>query len=275
MDKKAEHATEVALTALDKLASLVEAKAGTGGMSPKLAKAIVRELDKVADQLELTMFGEDSLLYRQASILSKTANSSILQELERVKSLRGKFQLEDLKRLSLILDSVDDTLADILGAVGSEDDAEYLLDSKQALSEIGKGLLQVESVLPVSGEGFSEDTVRKVKQRLISLQKANKSLNVELGSMLSKTATVFPSQEAMDAYLKAHPNADKSKHSVDKDDEDTKKLKKDLGAFKDMQKGKEKSDKGKEKRKQDKGQKEDKAQFDKLKNDLESWRDAK
>lgn len=160
MDKKAEHATEAALTALDKLASLVEAKAGTGGMPSKLAKAIVRELDKVADQLELTMFGEESLLYRQASILSKTA-------------------------------------------------------------------------------------------------------------------TVFPSQEAMDAYLKAHPNADKSKHSVDKDDEDTKKLKKDLGAFKDMQKGKEKSDKGKEKRKQDKGQKEDKAQFDKLKNDLESWRDAK
>lgn len=73
----------------------------------------------------------------------------------------------------------------------------------------------------------------------------------------------------MDAYLKAHPNADKSKHSVDKDDEDTKKLKKDLGAFKNLQKGKEKSDKGKEKRKQDK------AQFDKLKNDLESWRDAK
>lgn len=79
MDKKAEHATEAALTALDKLATLVETKAGTGGMSPKLAKAIVRELDKVADQLELTMFGEESLLYRQASILSKTATVSPLR----------------------------------------------------------------------------------------------------------------------------------------------------------------------------------------------------
>lgn len=158
--KKAQQATEAALTGLDRVAKTIESNHKAWGLNPKLASALVHQLDQIADSLEQGMFGEESLLLRQASLLGKTAKT-------------------------------------------------------------------------------------------------------------------FSSQDALDAYLKEHPGADKSKHKVDSDDEDTKKLKKDLKHFQGIQKGQDKSEKAKAKRKDDKDKKDDKAHFEKLKKETEAWRDAK
>lgn len=78
-------------------------------------------------------------------------------------------------------------------------------------------------------------------------------------------AKEFPSQEALQEYLKKHPNADKSKHTVNKDDDDTKKLKENLKNWQGIQKGQEKSKADKEKR-------DEKKDTDKLKKNLEKFK---
>jgi hypothetical protein len=83
----------------------------------------------------------------------------------------------------------------------------------------------------------------------------------------------FTSPEALAEYMKKHPGADKSKHTVV--DADTAKLKKELGDFKKIEKGQAKSEKGKAKRKDEKGKKEDDAHAEKLKKELTDWKDAK
>lgn len=90
---------------------------------------------------------------------------------------------------------------------------------------------------------------------------------------MHRYAKEFSSPEALKEYLRKHPNADKSKHTVV--DEDTARLKKDLKQWQGIEKGQEKSKKQKAERSDAKGRKEDKAEFDKLKKELEDWRDAK
>lgn len=89
----------------------------------------------------------------------------------------------------------------------------------------------------------------------------------------AKRAKAFPSQEALEKYLKEHPNADKSKHHVE--DEETSKLKKDLKDFQKIEKGQEKAKQKREKRKEEKGKKEDDAHAEKLKKELLDWKNAK
>jgi len=87
------------------------------------------------------------------------------------------------------------------------------------------------------------------------------------------TAKEFTSPEALQEYLKKHPKADKSKHTVV--DEDTAKLKKDLKDFKKIEKGQQDAAKKRDKRKQERGKKEDDAHAEKLKKELLDWKNAK
>lgn len=73
VSKKAQQATEAALTGLDRVAKTIESNHKAWGLNPKLASALVHQLDKIADSLEQGMFGEESLLLRQASLLGKTS----------------------------------------------------------------------------------------------------------------------------------------------------------------------------------------------------------
>ena len=67
-----------------------------------------------------------------------------------------------------------------------------------------------------------------LKQGLIKLGTTNPELRPHIRPLLAKLATfdreaiVFPSQHAMDKYLKEHPDADRKNHSVveNKDTED-------------------------------------------------------
>ena len=86
-------------------------------------------------------------------------------------------------------------------------------------------------------------------------------------------AKEFTSPEALAEYMKKHPGADKSKHTVV--EPETAKLKKDLKDFKKIEKGQQKSEKGKAERKEEKGKKEDDAHAEKLKKELTDWKDAK
>lgn len=54
---------------LDKIAAEIQANHESWGMSFDTAKSLVNHLDKVADDLEVSVYGEESLLRRQASIL--------------------------------------------------------------------------------------------------------------------------------------------------------------------------------------------------------------
>lgn len=82
-------------------------------------------------------------------------------------------------------------------------------------------------------------------------------------------AKTFQSPEALQDYLRKHPNADKSKHRVEKKDDDAERIKRELKPHQDIQKGQEKSDKAKDKRKQDKAKKDEAEGAEKLKKDLE------
>ncbi len=69
MDKKAIQAAEQALTGLDRMASTIEKNHAEWGMDPRLAAALLRSIDKIADDLESSVMGEASMLARQASLL--------------------------------------------------------------------------------------------------------------------------------------------------------------------------------------------------------------
>lgn len=92
-------------------------------------------------------------------------------------------------------------------------------------------------------------------------------------NVVTRTAKAFPSQDALEKYLKEHPNADKSKHHVE--DAETSKLKKDLKNFKNIEKGQESAKKKRDERKQEKGKREDDAHAEKLKKELLDWKNAK
>lgn len=74
-----------------------------------------------------------------------------------------------------------------------------------------------------------------------------------------KSAKEFTSPDALSEYLKEHPKADKSKHTVV--DEDTAKLKKDLKDYQKIEKGQS-----------DARNKRDKRKDEKSKKDLDKWK---
>lgn len=71
MDKKA--ANNV-LGRLDKLAGHIQENHEKLGLSFDDAKAIVNELDKTADEVETVVFGEESLLRRQAEVIQRDSD---------------------------------------------------------------------------------------------------------------------------------------------------------------------------------------------------------
>lgn len=56
-----------------------------------------------------------------------------------------------------------------------------------------------------------------LRERTIRLAYERADLRPHLLSLV-RTATEFPTQDALNKYLKEHPDADKSKHTVKKDD---------------------------------------------------------
>lgn len=113
-----------------------------------------------------------------------------------------------------------------------------------------------------------DDTIKMVLKEESSMKTAfEKFQNVLIArKVFERFAKEFPSSEALQDYLHDHPKSDKSKHRVV--DPDTAKLKKDLKDF-------DKHQKGREKAKVKKDKKTDDDHANKLKKELESWRDAK
>ena len=69
MDKKAIKAAEQALLGLDRMATTIESNQEDWGMNPKLAAALVTHLEKIADDLEDSIMGTESMQARQAALL--------------------------------------------------------------------------------------------------------------------------------------------------------------------------------------------------------------
>jgi hypothetical protein len=87
-----------------------------------------------------------------------------------------------------------------------------------------------------------------------SPQPSRAKLAFDLGILAECTfpryAKVFPSQKALDDYLRAHPSADKSKHRVE--DADVQRIKKDLEPFQKLKKEQERDKKREDKKEQGK-----------------------
>jgi len=67
------------LARLDHMAAEIQSKAEQWGMPFKLAKQLVNTLDKIADDLEGSTFGTDSMLRRQASVLGISKTAEVVQ----------------------------------------------------------------------------------------------------------------------------------------------------------------------------------------------------
>ena len=59
------------LTRLDKIARKIQAEHESWGMPFALAKAIVNDLDRTADEIEVVAFGKESFEKRQAEVILK------------------------------------------------------------------------------------------------------------------------------------------------------------------------------------------------------------
>lgn len=62
---------------LDKMASQIQAKFASMGLDQKTAKALVNDLDKVADLVEKGSFGDDSFISRRIEVLKE---AKVLQQ---------------------------------------------------------------------------------------------------------------------------------------------------------------------------------------------------
>lgn len=94
--------------------------------------------------------------------------------------------------------------------------------------------------------------LREILAYAESHQPSRAKLAFDLGTLAElvfpKYAKVFPTQESLDAYLKAHPKADKGKHRVE--DADVQRIKKDLEPFQKIKKDQERSKKREDKKEQ-------------------------
>jgi len=73
-DKKAANSV---LTRLDHIAGQIQKKFASWGLSQDVAKAIVNDIDKVADEIESSTFGAGSLAERQVEVLKQ---AKVLQQ---------------------------------------------------------------------------------------------------------------------------------------------------------------------------------------------------
>ena len=73
--------TEVAnnaLSRLDKVAGTIMANYESWGMPFEAAKDLVNELDKTADDIEITAFGKESFTARQAEVIKRDADEKYM-----------------------------------------------------------------------------------------------------------------------------------------------------------------------------------------------------
>lgn len=78
MLKLAAEVANSALSRLDKIAAAVQANYGAWGMPFETAKAIVNDIDKTADEIELASFGKESFIRRQAEVIQKESDESYM-----------------------------------------------------------------------------------------------------------------------------------------------------------------------------------------------------
>ena len=67
---------------LDKIASAIETNHEAWGMPFETAKALVNDLDTVADAIEVTAFGKQSFESRQAEVLQRDADEPYMSAFE-------------------------------------------------------------------------------------------------------------------------------------------------------------------------------------------------
>jgi hypothetical protein len=71
MPKFAAQDADNILTRLDKVAGAIQANYDKWGMDFETARAIVQDLDKTADEIELATFGKESFTRRQAEVIRR------------------------------------------------------------------------------------------------------------------------------------------------------------------------------------------------------------
>jgi hypothetical protein len=78
LSKEQAEKASAALTRLDRVAASIQENHEAWGMSLQAAKSVVNYLDKVADEIEIATFGEESLARRQAHVMAK--NAKVIQQ---------------------------------------------------------------------------------------------------------------------------------------------------------------------------------------------------
>ena len=79
MPKFAAQDAEALLARIDKMASGIQANYESWGMPFDVAKAIVNDLDKTADAIELAAFGKESFTRRQAEVIQREADEPYMK----------------------------------------------------------------------------------------------------------------------------------------------------------------------------------------------------
>jgi hypothetical protein len=64
---------------LDRIAKVIQDNHKKWGMDFKVAKDLVNQIDKVADEAEVFMFGSDSFAKRQAEVIQKDGDEGYMQ----------------------------------------------------------------------------------------------------------------------------------------------------------------------------------------------------
>lgn len=82
MPKFAAQDADAILTRLDKMASHIQANHETWGMPFETAKAIVNDIDTVADSIEQTAFGKESFVRRCAEVIQKESDEPYMSTFE-------------------------------------------------------------------------------------------------------------------------------------------------------------------------------------------------
>lgn len=78
MPKFAAEAANTVLTRLDKIAGVIQSNYEAWGIPFEAAKALVNDLDKTADEIELSSFGKESFVRRQAEIIKQEADEKYM-----------------------------------------------------------------------------------------------------------------------------------------------------------------------------------------------------
>ena len=82
MPKLAAEVANNALTRLDKIAHAIQSNYEAWGMPFDTAKDIVNDLDKTADEIEVSSFGQESFMRRQAEVIRQDADERYMKGFE-------------------------------------------------------------------------------------------------------------------------------------------------------------------------------------------------